>query len=169
MERTGIITMKQNPLTLLGSEIKVGDKAPDFKALKNDMSPFSLNDIKGKVVIISSMPSVDTPVCELQTTIFNQKAGENPNISVITISVDLPFALKRFCANEGIESAVTLSDHRELDFGTKYGFVIKELRLLARGVIVIDKDGTVKYLEMVPEITDQPDYEKALKIAQSLV
>lgn len=168
MERKGIITMKTNPLTLLGNEIKIGDQAPDFKALKNDMSPFSLSQTIGKVIIISSMPSVDTAVCELQTTIFNKKAGENPDISVVTISVDLPFALKRFCANEGIDSAVTLSDHRELDFGMKYGFVIKELRLLARGVVVIDKNGIIKYLEIVPEISEQPNYDKALEIAQSL-
>ena len=169
MERTGIITMKSNPLTLAGNEVKVGDKAPDFQALKNDMSPFSLSQSKGKVVIISSMPSVDTSVCELQTTIFNQKAGENPEISVVTISVDLPFALGRFCANEGIESAVTLSDHKDLDFGTKYGFIIKELRLLARGVVVIDKEGVIRHLEVVPEVTDQPDYDKALEIARSLI
>jgi thiol peroxidase len=161
--------MKTNPLTLLGNEIKIGDQAPDFEALKNNMSPFSLSQTRGKVIIISSMPSVDTAVCELQTTIFNKKAGENPDISVVTISVDLPFALKRFCANEGIESAVTLSDHRELDFGMKYGFVIKELRLLARGVVVIDKNGIIKYLEIVPEISEQPNYDKALEIAQSLL
>lgn len=163
------ITFGGNPLTLVGQEIKVGVKAPNFTALKPDLSPFTLEDLKGKVVIISVMPSIDTGVCELQTIRFNKEAAKAKNISVITISADLPFALGRFCANKDIDTALTLSDHKDLDFGTKYGFVLEELRLLSRGIVVIDKKGLVQYVEYVQEITTQPDYEAAIKIAKELV
>lgn len=163
------ITFGGNPLTLLGKEIKVGEKAPNFTALKMDMSPFSLEEFKGKVVVISVVPSIDTPVCELQTIRFNTEAYEHGNINVITISVDLPFALNKFCANKGVDTAITLSDHKDLDFGMKYGFVLEELRLLSRGIIVIGKDGVVNYVEYVQEITNHPDYEKAINEAKKLV
>ncbi|MGB6128609.1 MAG: thiol peroxidase, partial [Psychrilyobacter sp.] len=126
-------------------------------------------ELNGKVTIISVMPSIDTPVCELQTIRFNKEAAEYGNINVVTISADLPFALGKFCASKGIESAVTLSDHKDLDFGTKYGFILEELRLLSRGILVIDKAGIVKHVEYVQEITNQPDYDKAITIAKELV
>lgn len=163
------ITFGGNPLTLVGNEIKVGAVAPNFTALKTDLSPFSLEELKGKVVIISVVPSVDTPVCELQTIRFNTEAYEHGDINVITISADLPFALDKFCANKGIDTAITLSDHKGLDFGMKYGFILDELRLLSRGIIVIGKDGIVKYVEYVQEVTNHPDYDKAMDIAKELV
>lgn len=163
------ITFGGKPVTLVGTEIKVGVKAPIFTALKNDLTTCSLADLKGKVVVISVMPSVDTSVCELQTIRFNKEASEAKDIAVITISADLPFALGKFCANKGIDSAITLSDHKDLDFGTKYGFVLKELRLLSRGIVVIDKEGIVQYVEYVQEITNQPDYDAAIAVAKKLV
>lgn len=163
------ITFGGNPLTLVGNEIKVGAVAPNFTALKTDLSPFTLEELKGKVVIISVVPSVDTPVCELQTIRFNTEAYEHGDINVITISADLPFALGKFCANKGIDTAITLSDHKGLDFGMKYGFILDELRLLSRGIIVIGKDGIVKYVEYVQEVTNHPDYDKAMDIAKELV
>lgn len=168
-KRNDVITFAGNPMTLLGKEIKVGDKAPDFTALKPDLSPFKLSDLKGKPVIISSVPSLDTGVCELQTIRFNEEANKLPDVHIVTISCDLPFALSRFCADKGIDKAVTVSDHKDLDFGSKYGFVIEELRLLTRGIVVLDKEGTVKYVEYVPEVTNHPDYDKALEAASALL
>lgn len=167
-KRSGIITFQGNPLTLMGPEIKKGDKAPDFTALKTDMSPVKLSDFSGKTRILSIMPSVDTPVCAAQTRRFNMEASKLDNVQIITLSVDLPFALSRFCAAEGIENAITLSDHAALDFGQKYGFAIEELRLLSRGVVIIDKNDTVQYLEYVKEVTDEPDYDQALNIVREL-
>lgn len=162
------ITFQGEPLHLQGEQIRIGDKAPDFVAIKNDLSGFILNSLKGKKVIISSMPSVDTPVCELQTIKFNNEAAKHEDVHVITISEDLPFALGRFCANKGISSAMTLSDYKDHDFGHKYGLLIKELNLLARAVIVVDREGIVKYVEIVPEITHEPNYEKALAVVEKL-
>ena len=168
-ERKGIITFGGDPVTLTGEETKVGSKAPEFKALKNDLSEFSLDEVKGKVVIISSVPSIDTPVCELQTKRFNKEAAKLGDAVVLTLSCDLPFAQSRFCAADGIDKVIVLSDHRDLDFGTKYGLVIKELRLLARAITIIDKDGTIKYQEIVSEVTNHPDYDKALEEAKKLI
>ena len=170
LERKGVVTFKGNPVTLLGDEVKVGDKAPDFTALKTDLSELKLSDFRGKVVILTAFPSVDTSVCALQAKRFNEEAGKlKDDVSIITISVDLPFALGRFCAAEGIENEITVSDHRELDFGYKYGFVIKELRLLERGIVVVDKEGTVKYVEYCKEVAEHPDYEKAIEVVKSLI
>ncbi len=169
MERTNIITFTGNPLTLIGEEIKVGQVAPNFTATKNDLSSLSLSDLKDKVVIISAMPSIDTGICELQTIRFNQEAKKYPNLHIITISMDLPFALGRFCASKGVENATTVSDYKEREFSTKYGFLIKELALTSRGIIVIGKDGIVKYVEYVNEITTEPNYDKALEVALTLV
>lgn len=158
------------PLTLLGEEIKVGDKAPNFTALKNDLSPLNLEDYKGKVVLISSVPSVDTGICALQTKRFNKEAAElGDKISIITVSMDLPFALGRFCATEGIKTAVTVSDHRDADFGMKYGFLLKELRLLSRGIVIVGADGLVKYVEYCPEIQAHPNYDAALAALKQLL
>ncbi|MDY5730683.1 MAG: thiol peroxidase [Eubacteriales bacterium] len=167
-KRTGVITFAGNPMTLVGKEIKVGDVAPQFTALKNDLTPFSLEELKGKVVLISVVPSVDTGICELQTIRFNQEANQLDNVAIITVSVDLPFAIGRFCGAKGIDKAITLSDHRDLSFGTNYGFVVEELRLLARGIVVIDTKGIVQHVEYVPEIASHPDYEKALAVAKNL-
>ncbi|HZH93907.1 MAG TPA: thiol peroxidase [Tissierellaceae bacterium] len=167
--RTDAVTMGGNPVTLVGTEVKVGDKAPDFTALKADLSPYSLSDVKDKVKIISVVPSLDTGVCELQTIRFNDEAAELEDVAILTISMDLPFAQKRFCSANDIDKVVTLSDHRDLDFGTKYGFEIEELRLLARGIVVLDEDNIVRYVQYVPEATDHPDYDKALEAAKSLI
>ncbi|WP_433743676.1 thiol peroxidase [Falsibacillus pallidus] len=161
------ITFKQNPVTLLGNEVKVGDKAPDFKVLANDLSEVTLADSKGSVRIISVVPSIDTGVCDAQTRRFNEEASKLGNVKVLTISVDLPFAQKRWCAANGIENVQTLSDHRDLSFGEAYGVHIKELRLLARAVFVVDSSDEVTYVEYVSEATDHPDYEGAIEAAKA--
>lgn len=164
------VLFKGTPVTLLGNEIKVGDKAPDFTALKTDMSSVKLSDFAGKNVIIAAFPSVDTGICALQTTRFNQEITKfnKDDFQLLTVSVDLPFALGRFCGDKGIENALTISDHKDLDFGTKYGFTIAELRLLARGTVIIDKEGIVKFVEYTPEIGTEPNYDKALEVLESL-
>lgn len=161
-ENTGIITFMNNPMTLLGDLRKVGDAAPDFTALKNDLTPAKLSDYKGKKVLISSVPSLDTGVCDLQTKRFNKEAAAIANTQILTLSMDLPFAQARWCGAAGVESLLTLSDHKDADFGLKYGLVIKELRLLTRAVIVVDEKGTIIYQEIVPEVTNHPNYEAAL-------
>jgi len=163
------ITFAGNPMPLSGKEIKVGDKAPDFVTVGNDLKPVNFSDFTGKVKIISVFPSLDTGVCALQNKRFNQEAAENKDIDIISVSADLPFAQKRFCGAEGIDSAVTVSDHKEMDFGSKYGFVMEPLRLLARGVIVVDKDNSVKHVEYVQEVTTEPNYDAALKVAKELL
>ncbi len=164
------ITMGGNPVTIIGTQLKTGDKAPDFTVTDNNLNPVSLNQYKGKVIIISTFPSVDTPVCALQNIRFNKEAANlGDDVVILSISEDLPFAQKRFCAVEGINNAHVFSDYKDLDFGMKYGFVIKELRLLARGVIIIDKNGIIRYIEKVSEITHEPDYEKALKVVKELL
>ena len=163
MERTGVITFLGGPLTLVGPEIKVGQKAPDFTVLDNGLAAKSLKDFAGKTVVISVTPSLDTAVCDAQLRRFNDSATKLAgDVVVLNISMDLPFANKRFCSVAGIEKAVTLSDHRDASFGQAYGVLIKELRLLARSIFVVDKDGVVKYAETVPEVTHHPAYDKAL-------
>ena len=163
MKRSGIITLEGNPLTLEGQPIKVGDKAPDFTVLDNGLQPITLSDAKGKKVIFSVVPSVDTGVCAAQTRRFNEEAAKLNNVVIYTISVDLPFALGRFCAAEGIDAVKTLSDHKDLSFALNYGFLIDELRILARGIVVVDEEGFVKHVEYVSEVTNHPDYEAALE------
>lgn len=165
-KRTNIVKFAGNALTLLGKEIKVGDTAPDFTALTADLSPMSLHDTKGKVRVISVVPSIDTPVCDMQTRWFNEDAAKINGLMVLSISVDLPFALQKYCAAKNIDNVKTLSDHKDLDFGFKYGFVIEELRLLSRGVIVIDKEDIVRYVQYVPNIEEQPDYGKAMEVVK---
>lgn len=168
MERKNIATMGGKEITLVGEEIKVGDQARDFTVLDNELNPVSLADAKGKNVIISVVPSIDTSVCAAQTRRFNEEAVNFKDTVVYTISVDLPFALGRFCGAEGIDNVITLSDHRDLDFALKYGFLIKEHRLLERGIVIIDKTNTVRYVEYVPEVTTHPDYQKALAVLEQL-
>jgi len=164
------VTFQGNPVTLVGREIRVGDHAPDFKALDNSLTPKTLDDFEGKVKILSIYPSIDTGVCSKQSHRFNKEADTlGDDIVIINISNDLPFALGRFCGAEGINNLVTLSDHKDTDFGQKYGFLIDELRLLARGVVVLDKDNKVQYVEYVSEIGNEPNYEKAIEAAKKLV
>jgi len=169
-ERKGTVTFQGSPLNLLGNEVFTGNEAPDFQALANDLSPVKLSDFRGKVCIISSVPSIDTPVCDTQTRRFNEEAQKlGDDVVVLTISMDLPFAQKRWCAAAGIENVKTLSDHRDASFGTAFGLLIKELRLLARAVFVIDKQGVIRYIELVPELTNEPNYQAALKAAKQLL
>lgn len=169
-ERPGVVTMKGNPLTLLGGEVKVGDAAPDFAGLASDLSPVSLSSFRGKVSVILSVPSLDTPVCDIETRRFNEEAGRlGSDVAVLTISMDLPFAQKRWCGAAGVERVQTLSDHRDASFGTSYGVLIKELRLLARAVFVVDREGTVRYTELVKEVTNEPSYDAALDAVRRLL
>lgn len=169
-ERVGAVTMKGNPLTLLGEEIKVGDKAPDFTALDNGLAPVEPSSFRGKVLIVCSVPSLDTPVCDIEARRFNEEASKlGPDVAVLVVSMDLPFAQKRWCAAAGVSEVQTLSDHRDASFGAAYGVLIKELRLLARAVFVIDKEGVVQHVELVKEIADEPDYEAALAAAGKLI
>lgn len=169
-ERTGLVTIFGNPLTLLGNPVVVGQKAPDFSVLDNDLGPKTLADYKGKVLIIAAVPSLDTPVCDMETRRFNTEASKlGQDVHVLTISMDLPFAQKRWCAAAGIDRVVTLSDHRDGAFGMAYGILIKELRLLARTVFVVDREGVLKYMEMLPEVTKEPDYDAALAAAKALL
>lgn len=160
------VTFKGNKVTLLGDEVKVGDQAPDFKVLANDMSEVTFADTKGKVRIISAVPSLDTGVCDAMTRKFNEEASKLDNVEVLTVSVDLPFAQKRWCGANGIENVKTLSDHRELSFGKAYGVHIEELRLLARAVFVVDSNDKVTYVEYVSEVTNEPDYDQAIEAAK---
>ncbi len=167
--RNDVVTMMKNPMTLIGKEIKVGDKAPNFTVLDNDLNAYNFYDDDSLVKIISIVPSLDTSVCEFQTTHFNEAAAELGDVKILTISVDLPFAQKRFCVGKGIDKVKVYSDHRDLSFGLNYGFVIEELRLLARGIVVVDKDNKVSYVEYVKEATDHPDYDKAIEEAKKLL
>ncbi|MBP2077329.1 thiol peroxidase [Oceanobacillus polygoni] len=159
------VTFKQEPVTLIGTEVKVGDKAPDFKVLSNDLKEVTLKDYSGKVKLISVVPSIDTGVCSEQTRRFNEEADKLDNVVVLTISMDLPFAQSRWCAANGIKKVDTLSDHRDADFGEKYGVLIEELRLLARAIFVVDSNDDVRHVEYVEEVSTHPDYEAALKAA----
>lgn len=164
------VTFGGNPVTLLGEAAKPGNQAPEFTLVNADMQAVKLSDFDGKIKVLSIAPSIDTPVCANQTRTFNKEATKlNDKVTVISISVDLPFALKRFCAAEGIENVETLSDHKEVDFGKKYGFLIEEFRLLARGIVIIDESNEIKYVEYVPEIGEEPNYEKALEEVRKLV
>jgi thiol peroxidase len=167
-ERTGLVTFAGNPVTLTGKEINVGDKAPEFLGTNQSLQAVSLSSFEGKTVVIAIYPSIDTGVCQKQNRKFNEIASSMKDVVVLSISLDLPFAQKRFCAAEGLDSIITLSDYKEREFGNKYGFLIKELALLARGTVVIDKTGIVRLVEIVPEITNEPDYDKTLKLLESL-
>ena len=158
--------MKGNPLTLVGRIPEVGDKAPEFTVTANDMTPFALSSCKGKVCIICSVPSLDTPVCDLETRRFNQEVTAMGGVLLLTVSMDLPFAQKRWCGATGATAVMTLSDHKDASFGTAYGVLIKELRLLARAVFVVDRQGIVRYVELVKDIGDEPDYRAALQAAR---
>lgn len=169
-ERSGIITFKGNPFTLLGPELKVGDKAPDFAVVDNGLSPVSLANSAGKIRIISSVPSLDTPVCDTETRRFNQEAASLPgDVVVLTISLDLPFAQKRWCGAAGVNKVTTLSDYRERSFGQNYGVLIKELLLLTRAIFVVDAQGVIRYIQIVPEVTSEPDYAAVIAAVKPLL
>ncbi len=169
MERKDIVTFKGSPLTLVGNPVKVGDKAPDAEVLANDLSPVKLSGFRGKVCVICSVPSLDTPVCDTQTRKFNEQAASlGDDVVVLTISMDLPFAQQRWCGSANVVNVRTLSDHRKADFGNGFGVLIKELRLLARAVFVVDAEGIIRYIQIVDELTDEPDYEAALKAVKEM-
>jgi thiol peroxidase len=163
-ERKGIVTMKGKPVTLIGPELNVGQAVPDCELVANDLSPVKLSSFRGKVCVIASVPSLDTSVCDKETRRFNEEAQRlGDDVVVLTVSMDLPFAQKRWCGAAGVENVRTLSDHREASFGKAYGVLIKELRLLARAVFVVDKEGVIRYIQTVKEVSNEPDYEAALK------
>lgn len=169
-ERSNVITFKGNPMTLLGPELKIGDKAPDFNLVDNGLAAVNLDSYAGKVKIISAVPSLDTPVCDTETRRFNQEAAKLPDsVVVLTVSQDLPFAQKRWCGAAGIDRVVTLSDYRDRNFGLNYGVQIKELLLLSRCIFVLDTDNVIRYIQQVPEVTSEPDYETVLAAVKQLL
>ena len=170
MGKQPTITLKGSPIILEGSQIKIGQKAPDFMALSNDLQEKALSDFKGKVKLIAAVPSLDTPVCDTEIKRFNEEAANvSKDVVIIFISMDLPFAQKRFCQEFDINKVKTLSDHRDAEFGKKYGVLIKEMRLLARAIFILDKDDIVKYVQLVSELSSPPDYGAALRELQKAV
>jgi thiol peroxidase len=169
MERTCIITMHGNPLTLAGNVVQTGDKAPPFTVIDGDLREVSLHDFAGKIKILSVTPSLDTPVCEVQARKFNEEAASlSYEIVILNISMDLLFAISRFCTRAGIDKVKAFSDHRDASFGTAYGILIKELRLLARSIFIIDKDDVIRYIEIVREVTDLPDFQSAMDAVKEI-
>lgn len=168
-ERTGIVTFKGKPVTLLGPEIRVGDPAPEFHVVDTSLSPVTLGDFRGKVKVISAVPSLDTPVCDVETRRFNQEAaGLGGNVVVLTVSLDLPFAQKRWCAASGVDRVKVLSDYQDRSFASAYGVLIRELKLLSRSIFVVDGKDVVRYVQHVPEIGREPDYAAVLSAVRGL-
>lgn len=166
-ERKGVVTMRGNPLTLVGPELKPGQKAPAFTAVGKGLAQVTLDQFKGKVKIIAAIPSIDTPVCDAETRRFNEEAAKLPGeVQILTVSMDLPFAQARWCGAAGVDKVTMLSDWRSADFGQKYGDLIKELHLLARAVFVIDKSDNVVHAEYVKEVANQPNFDAALEAAR---
>lgn len=169
-ERYGVVAFRGNPLTLLGPDLQVGEKAPEFRVVDTDLNPVSLRDFAGKFLLISVTPSLDTSVCDSQGRKFNELAANlSDDVVVLNISVDLPFAQKRWCGANNIDRIKVLSDYQERDFGLKYGVLIKELKLLARSVWIVDKDGVIRYKEIVSEVTNEPDYNAAMDALKKIV
>ena len=166
MERAGATTLKGNPLTLIGPELKAGDAAPDFHTVDNSLKPVTLKDTGSQVRIISVVPSLDTPVCDAQTKRFNEEASKMPDVEIITVSMDLPFAQKRWCGAFGVDKVKMLSDHVDASFGSHYGTLIKELRIESRAIFVVDPENKIRHVEYVKEVADHPDYEAALAAAR---
>lgn len=167
MSRT--VTMGGNPLNLAGNELKSGDAAPDFQLIGLDMQPKTLNDFSGKIKIISAVPSIDTGICDIETRRFNElAAGLGDNVAILTVSVDLPFAQKRWCGAAGVDQVVMLSDHKTVEFGKNYGVLVDDLRILARCIFVVDKNNTVRYVQLVPEIGTEPNYDEVVEAVKSL-
>ena len=169
-ERMGLVTMKGKPLTTVGSDVKIGQRAPDFVAIDNNLAAVKFSSYHGKICIISSVISLDTPVCDIQTRKFNEEASRlGSGVVILTLSMDLPFAQKRWCGAAGVDRIQTLSDHRDASFGTSYGVLIKELRLLARAIFLVDREGLLQYKELVKEVTHEPDYDALLSQLKKLV
>lgn len=169
VERQGAVTFKGNPLTLVGPELKPGDKAPDFEAIDKTMSPVTLASTSGSVRIFSVVPSLDTPVCDMQTKRFNEASPKLEGVKVYTVSMDLPFAQSRWCGQFGVDEIVMLSDHKEGSFGRAYGTLIAEWRILSRAIFVVDKDDVIRHVEYVKEVADHPNYDAAVEAARKLV
>lgn len=168
-ERTGVVTFKGKPVTLLGPEIRVGDKAPDFTVVDTSLSPVTLGDFRGKVKVISAVPSLDTPVCDVETRRFNREAaGLGGNVAVLTVSLDLPFAQKRWCGAAGVDRVKVLSDYQDRSFASAYGVLIRELSLLSRSIFVVDGKDIVRYVQHVPEIAQEPDYGAVLAAVKAI-
>lgn len=168
-ELANAVTMKGNPVTLIGNEVNVGDDAPDCTLVANDLSDFKLSSLKGKKVLLSVVPSLDTPVCDLQTKHFNKEAADcGDDVAIVTISMDLPFAQKRWCGATGSDQVIIISDHRDASFGEAYGVLIKGLRLLARSIFIVDAEGKLQYKQIVNEITNEPNYDEALEALKQL-
>ena len=167
MERPGAATMRGNPLTLIGPELKAGDSAPDFNVVDSSLKPVTLKDTGTQVRIISVVPSLDTPVCDAQTKRFNEEAAKLPDVDILTVSMDLPFAQKRWCGAFGVDKVKMLSDHRDGSFGSHYGTLIKELRIESRAIFVVDRNNQIRHAEYVKEVADFPNYEAALSAAKS--
>jgi len=169
-ERKNLVSMKGQSLTLLGNEVEAGQKAPDFEVVANDMSTVRFSSFHGKICIISSVPSLNTEVCDMQTRRFNEEAVKlGGDVVVLTISMDLPFAQKLWCGTAGVKNVQTLSDHREASFATAFGILIKEMRLIARAVFVVDKDGIIRYIQIVDELANEPDYQSVLDAVRELI
>jgi len=169
IERAGIVTFGGKPVTLIGPELKVGDRAPDFTITGNELQPIRRKDFQGKYLIVLALPSLDTPVCDLETRRFNTEAAQlGEEVVVLAVSMDLPFAQKRWCGAAGVKNVLTASDHRDASFGVAYGVLIKELRLLARAVFIIDREGVIRYIQIVPEAGKEPDYGSVLAAARNL-
>lgn len=169
MERPGATTFKGSPLTLVGPELKAGDKAPDFDVVDKTMSAITLGSTSGKVRIFSVVPSLDTPVCDMQTKRFNDEAAKLTGIDVYTVSMDLPFAQNRWCTAMAVDHVKMLSDHRSASFGANYGTLIKEWRIESRAIFVVGKDDTLKHVEYVKEVAEHPNYDAALAAAKAAV
>ena len=168
-ERPNAVTLKGNSFTLLGPELKVGNPAPQFEVIDKDLKRVELSDTQGKIRIFSVVPSLDTPVCDIQTRRFNKEASSLHDVQIYTVSMDLPFAQSRWCAAAGVDRVTLLSDHREASFGTHYGTLIKELRLNSRAVFVVDQKDTIQHVDYVKEVSEQPNYELALTAVRNLV
>jgi len=168
-ERPGAVVFGGKPATLVGKELNVGDEAPDFTAVGNDMKPVSLSQFKGKVVVIASVPSLDTPVCDIETRRFNAEASKlGSDVVILTVSMDLPLAQKRWCGAAGVDRVVAVSDHRDASFGTAYGVLVKDARLLARAVFVVDRQGVIRYVQLVKDTGSQPDFAPVLQVVKDL-
>jgi thiol peroxidase len=168
MERAGAVTLRGNPLTAIGPSLKPGDAAPDFDVIDNSLTPVNLEKTGNAVRIFSVVPSLDTPVCDAQTKRFNDETAKLPGVEIYTVSMDLPFAQKRWCGAFGVDKVKMLSDHRNASFGTNWGTLIKELRIESRAIFVVDRGNVIRYVEYVKEVADFPDYEGALKAAKAL-
>lgn len=164
------VKMNNTEVKLAGSELKEGDKAPDFTLIGNSLEPVKKADFEGKVLVISCVPSLDTPVCDVETRRFNIEADKLPgDVAVLTVSKDLPFAQARWCAAAGVNKVITASDYRNFGFASDYGVLLEDLGLLTRAVFVIDKQGIIKYIQFVPEVTQEPDYEAVLEKVKTLL